>query len=94
MPKSFLRLTNNGNNEGLFRGALMQSGSPVPTAHIEDGQLLYDLIVKAAGCDKNKDTLACLRKLPYLALKSAFDNGPSLFGFNVRSWSLWHLILD
>lgn len=61
----------------------MQSGAIVPTAHIEDGQLLYNLIVAQAGCAKSTDTLACLQKVPFYTLKNAIDNGPSLFGTNV-----------
>lgn len=82
------RIHNNGNNQGLFRGAFMESGAPVPTAHIEDGQLLYDLIVNQAGCAQSNDTLACLRRIPFYTLKSAVDSGPSLFGYNVtfQSW--------
>ncbi|KAJ8521685.1 hypothetical protein ONZ45_g1652 [Pleurotus djamor] len=38
-------VANNGNNEGLFRGAFMQSGSPIPVGDITHGQPYYDAIL-------------------------------------------------
>ena len=32
-------LTNNGDTEGLFRAAFMESGSPLPAGEVEDGAL-------------------------------------------------------
>jgi hypothetical protein len=32
-------LTNGGNTGGLFRGAFMQSGAPIPIGDISDGQV-------------------------------------------------------
>jgi acetylcholinesterase len=32
-------LTNNGDTEGLFRAAFMESGSPLPAGEVEDGIL-------------------------------------------------------
>lgn len=32
-------VANNGNHEGLFRGAFMQSGSPIPVGDITNGQI-------------------------------------------------------
>ncbi|KAF4576963.1 hypothetical protein EYR36_004947 [Pleurotus pulmonarius] len=37
-------VANNGNHEGLFRGAFMQSGSPIPVGDISHGQTYYDAI--------------------------------------------------
>ena len=33
-------VANNGDNEGLFRGAFMQSGGPITTGSLEDGEYL------------------------------------------------------
>ncbi|KAJ8454773.1 hypothetical protein ONZ45_g19172 [Pleurotus djamor] len=76
-------VANNGNNEGLFRGAFMQSGSPIPVGDITHGQPYYDAIVRDAGCSGSRDTLACLRTVPYSTLKSAIANTPSLFSYQV-----------
>ncbi|KAL4263269.1 Carboxylic ester hydrolase [Pleurotus pulmonarius] len=69
-------VANNGDNEGLFRGAFMQSGSPFPSGDISGGQKYYDVIVAETGCSTAPDTLACLRSLPYSVLKTASDNSP------------------
>ncbi|KAH9968416.1 carotenoid ester lipase precursor [Lactifluus volemus] len=74
-------LVNNGNQEGLFRGAIMQSGGPVPVGDIEHGQPQYDALVKKAGCDGSSDTLDCLRKVPYSKFKYAMDNSPNFFAY-------------
>ena len=50
-------LTNDGDNEGLFRAAIMQSGGPIPVGDIEHGQKYYDALTTATGCDRSSDTL-------------------------------------
>ncbi|KAH9970731.1 Alpha/Beta hydrolase protein [Lactifluus volemus] len=79
-------VTNNGNPEGLFRGAFMQSGSPPSTGDITLGQPFYDDLVNSTGCSGSSDTLSCLRTVPYATLKAAMDATPSFLGF--RSLSL------
>jgi len=79
-------LTNNGNQEGLFRGAVMQSGGPIPVGDIENGQNYYDLIVKETGCKGARDTLDCLRKVPYNTYKRAMDASPNFFAYQVRAY--------
>ena len=115
-------LTNDGNTEGLFRGAVMNSGSPIPVGDITNGQvslrslgtptrmsskarthsgqagsrertygrthialsqIWYDQLVDATGCKNNKDTLQCLREVPYDDLKAAQDNTPFVFSYQV-----------
>ncbi|KAI0351842.1 alpha/beta-hydrolase [Trametes cingulata] len=78
---SFHMLTNGGNNEGLFRGAIMHSGSPLPTGDIERLQPYYDAIVANTTCKGSDDTLDCLRKLPGEELLAAAFTLPSLFGY-------------
>jgi carboxylesterase type B len=79
-------LTNNGNQEGLFRGAVMQSGGPIPVGDIENGQQYYDHMVEATGCKRAQDTLDCLRKVPYDTYKKAMDGSPNFFAYQVRSY--------
>ncbi|KAJ7230185.1 Alpha/Beta hydrolase protein [Mycena pura] len=66
-------LANDGDTEGLFRAAFMQSGSPVPVGPLENGQLFYDQIVQQVGCagspasmDSSGPELSfrCLNRLP------------------------------
>ena len=75
---------NNGNNEGLFRAAVMQSGSPGPFSDIEHGQVFYDTVVEKAGCKGARDTLECLRQVPYETYKKASDEAPGIIAITVR----------
>ena len=79
-------LLNNGNQEGLFRGAVMQSGGPIPVGDIENGQQYYDHMVKETGCSSQSDTLECLRKVPYSTYKRAMDSSPNFFAYQVRAY--------
>jgi len=74
-------LVNKGVQEGLFRGAIMQSGGPIPVGDIEHGQPYYDIFVKNAACDKSHDTLECLRSIPYARFKYAMDSSPDFFAY-------------
>ena len=77
-------ITNGGNSEGLFRGAIMQSGGPIPVGDITHGQNYYDDIVMRTGCERSKDTLQCLREVPFTTLKGAIDQSPNFFAYQVR----------
>ncbi|KAH9970759.1 carotenoid ester lipase precursor [Lactifluus volemus] len=81
-------LTNNGNQQGLFRGAIMQSGGPIPVGDIEHGQQYYDLMVEKTGCKGSSDTLNCLREVPYNTFKKAMDESPNFFAYQglVLAW--------
>jgi acetylcholinesterase len=72
-------LTNRGNNEGLFRGAFMQSGSPTPVGDITNGQADYDALVDNTGCSEASDTLECLRNVPVSTIQAAVNLGRSIF---------------
>lgn len=76
-------ITNNGNNDGLFRAAFMQSGGPLPLPNITDGQIYYDALVSQVGCSGAKDTLACLREAPFEELQAAIDQSPFFISFQV-----------
>jgi acetylcholinesterase len=81
-------LTNNGNQEGLFRAAVMQSGGPIPVDGIENGQPYYDFMVKETGCTGAPSTLDCLRKVPYDTYKRAMDASPNFFAYQVRAYPI------
>ncbi|KAK0487104.1 carotenoid ester lipase precursor [Armillaria novae-zelandiae] len=70
-----------GDTQGLFRAAFMQSGSPIPVGDLEGGQKYYDDIVVQTGCSGSNDTLACLRTVSYETLKAAIDNSPFIFDY-------------
>lgn len=76
-------LVNKGDQEGLFRGGIMQSGGPIPVGDIEHGQQYYDALVKEAACDSSPDTLDCLRNIPYERFKYAMDLSPDFFAYQV-----------
>ena len=79
-------LANNGNQEGLFRAAVMQSGGPIPVGEIEHGQQYYDHMVEKTGCARQPDTLECLRNVPYTTFKRAMDSSPNFFAYQVREY--------
>ncbi|PVH82037.1 alpha/beta-hydrolase [Cadophora sp. DSE1049] len=63
-----------GKNDGLFRAAILQSGSALgPGTQLPDTyQPIYDNVTTTVGCAKAKDSLACLRTVPYETLFNAF----------------------
>ncbi|OCH92486.1 alpha/beta-hydrolase [Obba rivulosa] len=69
-------LTNGGNTEGLFSGAVMQSGFPLPLNNFTQLQSTYDAYVSAANCTGTPDTLECLRQAPFETLISAMNTIP------------------
>ena len=77
-------LVNKGNQEGLFRGAIMQSGGPIPVGPIENGQQYYDWMVNKTACNGSHDTLECLRNVPYGMFKYAMDTSPNFFAPQVK----------
>ncbi|TBU50159.1 carotenoid ester lipase precursor [Dichomitus squalens] len=73
-------LTNGGDPEGLFHGAFMQSGAPIPVGDIAKGQSEYDQLVQNTPCADiaSPKTLECLRTLPFDVLKQAVDKSPGI----------------
>lgn len=78
-------LTNGGDTEGLFRGAFMESGSPIPVGDITGGQPYYDDLVERTGCSGSSDTLECLRGVEYQTLLDAVNQSPSIFSYQSLS---------
>ncbi|KAF7366926.1 Carboxylic ester hydrolase [Mycena sanguinolenta] len=74
-------VTNGGNNEGLFRAAIMDSGSPLWVGDITHGQPSYDFIVEQTGCSHALDTLDCLRDAPVDTLMRATNSTPNMFSY-------------
>ncbi|KAH8880054.1 alpha/beta-hydrolase [Thozetella sp. PMI_491] len=78
----------NGDNtykgKPLFRGAIMDSGSAVPTDNVDcpKAQAVYDAVVDKAGCSGKADTLACLREVDYQTFLAAANSVPGILSFN------------
>jgi carboxylesterase type B len=68
----------------LFRGAIMSSGSVIPTKPLSSpkGQAVYDQVVAAGGCSGATDTLECLRGLDYETFLKAANSVPHLLSYN------------
>ena len=56
-----------GDNEGLFRAAIMESGSAIgpPLNGTDWYQAMYNKLAASVGCADAKNTLECLRQVPY-----------------------------
>ncbi|EFQ26794.1 carboxylesterase [Colletotrichum graminicola] len=58
------------NDPGLIKGAIMESVSVATIRTLEEGQEQYNCLTNATGCDKQADTLACLRSVNATALQT------------------------
>ncbi|KAM5544351.1 hypothetical protein V8D89_002011 [Ganoderma adspersum] len=69
-------LHNDGDTDGLFRAAFMQSGAPIPTGEVDDAlcQPTFDQIVAGAGCARGDDAVACLRNVSVDVFSQALEN--------------------
>ncbi|PKX93321.1 putative triacylglycerol lipase (LipA) [Aspergillus novofumigatus IBT 16806] len=74
-------VANGGDNEGLFRAAIMESGNAVgpPWNGTDWHQPMYDRIVNKTGCSTSSDTLQCLREVPYTSLYDVANEGLEWF---------------
>ncbi|KAG8168734.1 hypothetical protein KVR01_001483 [Diaporthe batatas] len=81
-------IANNGDitykGKPLFRGAIMNSGSAVPTDPVDcpKAQQVYDAVVQGVGCAGEADTLNCLRKAEYQKLLDSMNSVPGILSFN------------
>ncbi|KAK7530459.1 Alpha/Beta hydrolase protein [Phyllosticta citricarpa] len=68
----------------LFRAAIMNSGSVIPAEEIDSvkPQRIYDTVVRNSGCRGRRNTLECLRRLPYKELLTAFNSVPGIFDYS------------
>jgi carboxylesterase type B len=72
------------NDKPLFRGAIMNSGSVIPTDPVDcpKGQAVYDRVVQRTNCQGSSDTLDCLRKLPFKEFYNAVVVEPAVISYN------------
>ncbi|KKY39518.1 putative sterol esterase precursor [Diaporthe ampelina] len=73
----------------LFRGAIMNPGSAVPTDPVDSikAQAIYDAVVQGVGCAGKADTLQCLRKAEYQKLLTSMNSVPAILSFNALALS-------
>lgn len=83
MSVALQMVTNRGNPEGLFRAAFMQSGGIYAVGDITHGQPYYDALVAETGCSGAKDTLQCLREVPYETMLNAVNKSPGVLAYQV-----------
>ncbi|CCL99218.1 uncharacterized protein FIBRA_01233 [Fibroporia radiculosa] len=62
---------NDGDPEGLFRAAVMESGSAYALRNVSAAQQYYDFLVEYTDCTEQADTLNCLRQAPYEQIVAA-----------------------
>ncbi|KAI1636243.1 Alpha/Beta hydrolase protein [Biscogniauxia mediterranea] len=68
-----------GNNDGLFRSAILESGSPVAKfAGADAWQPYFNALVEKTGCANTTDCLGCLRELPWSTLNAIFNSTTAL----------------
>ncbi|KAJ6477296.1 sterol esterase [Mycena vulgaris] len=90
---ALLLLSNKQNSNTLFRGAFMESGSPITSPSLAEGQSDYDSLVAASNCASSHDTLDCLRRVPFETLMAAVNETADVFSY--RSLSLvWNPRID
>uniref|UniRef100_A0A8H7XXZ4 Carboxylic ester hydrolase n=1 Tax=Psilocybe cubensis TaxID=181762 RepID=A0A8H7XXZ4_PSICU len=77
-------VVNDGNPTGLFHGAVMESGSPLPTVDITTKQPVFEQLLANTGCTGSADPIACLRAVPFDVLGDAMNLSDSLFSFASR----------
>ncbi|WQF84413.1 Putative carboxylesterase, type B, carboxylesterase type B, active, alpha/Beta hydrolase [Colletotrichum destructivum] len=72
------------NGKALFRGAIMNSGSAVPTDPMDSPKAtkVYEQVLSTAGCSGAKDRLGCLRKLSYEDMRKAANSVPGLLSYS------------
>jgi acetylcholinesterase len=87
MSVSLQLIANGGDPEGLYRGAIMQSGAPLPVGDVTLGQKHYDDLVLRTSCLHTEDTLDCLRQTPYETLKAAIDASMGIFDYTSMALS-------
>ncbi|OCH83683.1 alpha/beta-hydrolase, partial [Obba rivulosa] len=85
----FQMLNNGGDSEGLFSGAWMQSGIPLPLNTYSDLQDTYDILVNQTSCQGSSDSLDCLRQLPFDELYQAMLTSPQF-----QRFGRWQIVLD
>ncbi|PFH48025.1 hypothetical protein AMATHDRAFT_66371 [Amanita thiersii Skay4041] len=90
MSVAMQMITNDGDTEGLFHAAFMQSGSPIPFGWIDGkhGQRYWDAMMVDTGCGGQEDEIECLRQMPFDELMTAINKSPDIFDWEsiIEAW--------
>ncbi|KAK7007573.1 carboxylic ester hydrolase [Favolaschia claudopus] len=78
---SYLTLDNALNSNKLFHGVWLQSGPAFHVPHLLDDQDIYDSLVRSTNCSAARDTLKCLKHVPFETLSGAINNTDSFFSY-------------
>ncbi|KAF8550232.1 alpha/beta-hydrolase [Imleria badia] len=84
-----------GQLNGLFQGAIMESGSASPGHDItsQQAQDKYDFILQQTNCAAANNTLDCLRQAPYESILAAVLQTPPLLSYQALNTS-WKPLID
>ncbi|KAH7915897.1 Alpha/Beta hydrolase protein [Hygrophoropsis aurantiaca] len=82
-----------GQSQGLFHGAVMESGTATPLHDMSYGQANYNLLVNVTNCTGAVDTLSCLRAAPYSAVLNGVLQTTPLLSYQALNGS-WHPLVD
>ncbi|KAJ3514034.1 hypothetical protein NLJ89_g2603 [Agrocybe chaxingu] len=74
-------LLNDGNQDNLFHGGVMEAGSPLVLPDIVNQQRHFDALVAHTNCTDAPDRLECLRDAPYEALVEGVKNSSTIPSF-------------
>ncbi|WYZ41104.1 hypothetical protein EsH8_IV_001445 [Colletotrichum jinshuiense] len=74
-------ILNDGNNDGLFRGAIMASGGIWKLKNYHYRQDLFNFVAEQSGCGQAEDKVDCLRKADYGLIYNASQQLPSLVSY-------------
>lgn len=73
-------LWDEGDNQGLFHGAIAASGGPVMVAGPERQQAVFDNMLAATGCADAADKIACLKEAEYEDILASINQEGMLLG--------------
>ncbi|KAL4079093.1 sterol esterase [Scleroderma citrinum] len=85
-----------GQLNGLFQGAVTQSGFAHPMEQANESQPIYNQLLEYTNCTNptnGNSTLDCLRAAPYQSLKNAVNMVPTLLSYESLATS-FHPVVD
>ncbi|KAJ7342923.1 Alpha/Beta hydrolase protein [Mycena albidolilacea] len=90
---ALLLLSNNQNSNALFRGVFMESGSSIGSPSPAVIRSHYDALVAANNCCASKETLSCLRRVPFDSFVATVNRTTDIFSYQ-SSALVWQPYVD
>lgn len=81
---------NDGDPDGLFRGAIMASGGITKVHDTHQDQYIFDFIVEKSGCGSAADKLACLKTADYATVYNAVNQLGNFFSYTSVRLPGWY----